>query len=695
MINQSLSNLALVISRLAEFAKSSDKNKDKKAIEHVPFRSSKLTFLLEDSLRGNSKTVMIAALSPAEFNYDETLSTLLFAQSVKAVKTNARKNVNLEESLVQELEAECERLRQLVNSDAGNNQLQELAALEEMQRKYGRDFQEQLKLAEDLQKQRELLLADAGLTSLELTASVGLDDRTPHLLNICYDPELNGCLIYFLQKGVTCSLGAGPGTLIALKGLGMQPKMIEMRNEDNRKVMLTYIAGRVLLNGRQQHPGEARLYHNDRLIVGHAFCFRLVIPSDSYQPEDVPLETALEEVEMPDDPAYQQCLMYAKNLQSRIGDVRAQQFRKSFQKVCRLVNEANEMAQALCPKERLLFGAEVLTDCFGTDAETVESIVRVRKLETGKARWRDVVKSKVLDKKEAPWSLLDTFVTVSMQKKVGTSSHTILLLNVDEFNQRLQHFRDLYKAVVTDHHSLEDMPLAERECWGRLPPWMAAELDHELEQEEKLEQEIAKRKPIAQGHEKSENEAFLEEKLACMQQLLDVKDRRIQSLELAAEAQGSSYRKSGGRLNERRHSTPSLGVQKRPEAPTTRRQAHRQLMSQVQELIRSGQERHEAKNKMLERHFQELESCGSGYLDRLKTLRAEVSSEVESRQNAEMQAQVLEEELRLCRAELEGSRSALRAEFSASQQLLSNECDAATSLLLCATEQLQSSSSST
>jgi len=686
MINQSLSNLALVISRLAEFANLSEKNKEKKAMEYAPFRSSKLTFLLEDSLRGNSKTVMIAALSPAEFNYEETLSTLLFAQSVKAVKTNAKKNENLEDNLIQDLEAECERLRQLVNMDAGNSQLQELAALEEMQRKYGRDFEEQLKLAEDLQKQRETLLADAGLTAKELSTSVGLDDRTPHLLNICYDPELNGCLIYFLQKGVTCSLGAGPGTLIALKGLGMQPKMLEMRNLDDRKVILKYIAGRVLLNGRRQTPGEVQLCDNDRLIVGHAFCFRLVVPSDSNHQEDVPLETALEEMEMPDDPAYQQCLMYVKHLQSRIGDIRATQFQRSFKKVCRLVNEANELAEALCPKERLLFGAEILTDFFGTDDENVESIVRVRKLQKGKARWRDVVKSKVFAKSERP-TLMDTFVTVSMQN-ISARDQTILLLNSEEFNQRLQHFRDIYKTVFTDHHSLEDLPLAERECWGRLPPWMAAELDQELEQEVQLEQEIAIRKQLSKGHEKSENEALLEEQLACMQQLLDAKDRRIQSLELAAEAQVGSPR----RANERRHSTPSLGAQK-PEAPATRRQAHRELMSRVQELIRSGHERQEVKNKMLERHFQELESCGSSCLDKLKSLRSEVRSEVESRQDAETKAQVLEEELRRFRSELEGSRSVLNAQFSANQQLLSNECDAATSLLLRATEQLHSASS--
>ncbi|CAE7802866.1 unnamed protein product [Symbiodinium sp. CCMP2592] len=90
------------------------------------------------------------------------------------------------------------------------------------------------------------------------------------------------------------------------------------------------------------------------------------------------------------------------------------------------------------------------------------------------------------------------------------------------------------------------------------------------------------------------------------------------------------------------------------------------IVRRVQELIRSGHERQEVKNKMLERHFQELESCGSSCLDKLKSLRNEVRSEVESRQDAETKA---------------------------NQQLLSNECDAATSLLLRATEQLHSASS--
>ncbi|CAJ1334187.1 unnamed protein product [Effrenium voratum] len=117
MINQSLHNLSLVISRLAEPMKAKEQKRNP---DFIPFRQSKLTFLmLEDCLRGNSKTVLIAALSPAGFNFDETMSTLQFAQNAKAVKTNAKKNENLEETLMKELEAECARLRKLVSTDAG------------------------------------------------------------------------------------------------------------------------------------------------------------------------------------------------------------------------------------------------------------------------------------------------------------------------------------------------------------------------------------------------------------------------------------------------------------------------------------------------------------------------------------------------------------------------------------------------
>jgi kinesin family member 17 len=74
-INLSLSALGNVISALVD-------GKGK----HIPYRDSKLTRLLQDSLGGNTKTLMVAAVSPADYNYDETLSTLRYANRAKNIK---------------------------------------------------------------------------------------------------------------------------------------------------------------------------------------------------------------------------------------------------------------------------------------------------------------------------------------------------------------------------------------------------------------------------------------------------------------------------------------------------------------------------------------------------------------------------------------------------------------------------------
>ena len=72
--------------------------------QHVPYRDSKLTRLLQDSLGGNTKTVMIAALSPADYNYDETLSTLHYANRAKSIKNKPRINEDPKDALLKEYE---------------------------------------------------------------------------------------------------------------------------------------------------------------------------------------------------------------------------------------------------------------------------------------------------------------------------------------------------------------------------------------------------------------------------------------------------------------------------------------------------------------------------------------------------------------------------------------------------------------
>ena len=78
----------------------------------MPYRNSKLTYILKPFLGGNAKTSMVAALSPASINYDETLSTLRYAWQVKAIKNKAVVNESPAEKLIRELREEIEALRQ-------------------------------------------------------------------------------------------------------------------------------------------------------------------------------------------------------------------------------------------------------------------------------------------------------------------------------------------------------------------------------------------------------------------------------------------------------------------------------------------------------------------------------------------------------------------------------------------------------
>jgi kinesin family protein 1 len=111
-INKSLTTLGKVISALASASQAADTPKGKgkkKAEDFVPYRDSVLTWLLKDSLGGNSKTAMIAAISPAD--YEETLSTLRYADQAKKIKNKAVVNEDPNAKLVRELKEELEMLR--------------------------------------------------------------------------------------------------------------------------------------------------------------------------------------------------------------------------------------------------------------------------------------------------------------------------------------------------------------------------------------------------------------------------------------------------------------------------------------------------------------------------------------------------------------------------------------------------------
>lgn len=89
---------------------------------HIPYRDSKLTRLLQDSLGGNSKTVMIANIGPAAYNYEETLSTLRYSSRAKQIQNRPRINEDPKDALLRQFQEEIARLKALLEEHGTNRQ---------------------------------------------------------------------------------------------------------------------------------------------------------------------------------------------------------------------------------------------------------------------------------------------------------------------------------------------------------------------------------------------------------------------------------------------------------------------------------------------------------------------------------------------------------------------------------------------
>uniref|UniRef100_A0AAZ3RKS0 plus-end-directed kinesin ATPase n=1 Tax=Oncorhynchus tshawytscha TaxID=74940 RepID=A0AAZ3RKS0_ONCTS len=246
-INKSLTTLGKVISALAEVDSAQNKNKKKKKVEsHIPYRDSVLTWLLRENLGGNSRTAMVAALSPADINYDETLSTLRYADRAKQIRCNAVINEDPNNRLVRELKEEVCRLRDLLLSQGlgdileskglsnllpspslsalssragsiaslhdrimispGSEQaIERLKETEKIIAELNETWEEKLRRTEAIRMEREALLAEMGVAMREDGGTVGVfsPKKTPHLVNLNEDPLMSECLLYYIKDGIT------------------------------------------------------------------------------------------------------------------------------------------------------------------------------------------------------------------------------------------------------------------------------------------------------------------------------------------------------------------------------------------------------------------------------------------------------------------------------------------------------------
>ncbi|XP_075716983.1 kinesin-like protein KIF13B isoform X2 [Rhinoderma darwinii] len=270
-INKSLTTLGLVISALADQGAGKNKNK------FVPYRDSVLTWLLKDSLGGNSKTAMIATVSPAADNYDETLSTLRYADRAKNIVNHAVVNEDPNARIIRELREEVEKLRdQLTQAESMKApELKErLQESEKLIQEMTVTWEEKLRKTEDVAQERQKQLESLGISLQSSGIKVG--DNKCFLVNLNADPALNELLLYYLKDHTL--IGSDDSQDIQLCGMGILPAHCIVDISTEGQVVLTPMKNaRTLVNGSVvTHPTQ--LQHGDRILWGNNHFFRISLP---------------------------------------------------------------------------------------------------------------------------------------------------------------------------------------------------------------------------------------------------------------------------------------------------------------------------------------------------------------------------------------------------------------------------------
>ncbi|XP_006817088.1 kinesin-related protein 1-like, partial [Saccoglossus kowalevskii] len=267
MINQSLTTLGNVIKALA------DTGSGKKS-GHVPYRDSVLTKLLKNALGGNSKTIMIAAISPADINYEETLSTLRYADRAKSIKTKAIVNESPADKLIRELKEENLRLLQELKS-GGTLTSQNVGSSDEGLEEMKKALQEQIERNKsemlDMEKSWQQRLAETEAANMEkLLAEQNKQQQmkvVPHFWNLNEDAALTGMVVHIVKEGVS-KIGSGkasPPPDILLKGLSIQKEHATVSSKKMVVKLKPCKNAKVLINGKE-FTTEMELHHNDRLV---------------------------------------------------------------------------------------------------------------------------------------------------------------------------------------------------------------------------------------------------------------------------------------------------------------------------------------------------------------------------------------------------------------------------------------------
>nr|XP_039267271.1 kinesin-like protein KIF28P [Styela clava] len=375
MINKSLLCLGNCIKALA------DKQLGKTTA--VPYRDSTLTRLLKNALGGNSKTIMIAALSPADINYDETLSTLRFADRAKSIKTKAIVNESPTDKLIREMKEEIKRLQdQLKGGGTGGVVIQGIPQdeVEEMRRQMEEELKKNQQEMEDMKLtwQQRLKEQEEGSLKMLLEERNKQEARktTPHFWNLNEDPMLTGMIVHFVPAGKHILGNSDPADII-LKGLSVQREHANIVNKSN-SVIKIQPKGTVLVNGKTITE-ETELRHNDRVMFGSTHLYVFHHPQDAAKQEKE--GTNIEKVSF--DSAQQEI---AENKGFDMGtkgkSTEDLLLQEDLLRIMPMVNEANAMSEEL--DKKMKFELALLSpQARGLKDGKTEVLIKAKNLENG------------------------------------------------------------------------------------------------------------------------------------------------------------------------------------------------------------------------------------------------------------------------------------------------------------------------
>ena len=297
-INKSLLILGNVINCLADKAIGKNKNM------LPPYRDSALTRILQNALGGNSKTVMICALSPASINYEETLSTLRYADRAKKIQNKAVINESEHDKMVRLLKEENVGLKKMIE-DLQKKLMGQGGVFGDEDKQAFLDLKEQYeanqKVMSDMQKTFEEKLEEAKKSEGEYIGQ-HVEISLPHLVVLNEDPQLSHKLKYQLVE-LPVYVGrkhGNPPPQITLSGIGIKTNhaIFEKKDDDiilkpNDKDAREYI----FVNGKTIPPEGQIIKTKDRIIFGTNTIFIYMKSSTGEDIYDIDWETAQMELQ--------------------------------------------------------------------------------------------------------------------------------------------------------------------------------------------------------------------------------------------------------------------------------------------------------------------------------------------------------------------------------------------------------------